>query len=242
VAKNQDISLVPQLELPTSGDLIIAVNQSMADRALLKKIAEKPAQTLKGQAEWALGIVTGNNQLFLSSEKKDNFEPVVTGKNIKPFTISDADNFLLLELDKLQQVAPLTLYRADEKLIYRFIADRPVLAYDNQQRLSLNSANILIPKVADYPQIIIMALFNSDLYSYIYRKKFFSRKILRSHLEELPLPLMSDAEKNELFFWTTNYLLSEDPEYLAEINGFVYQLFNLTATEIELVKKTQVRS
>lgn len=242
ISRDQQSSFVLQSELPSSADLIIAVNQSSEDRALLKKIADKPAQTLKGQADWALGIVTGNNQLFLSPDKKENFEPVVTGKNIKPFIISDAENYLMLELDKLQQVAPLELYRAEEKLIYRFIADRPVIAYDNQQRLTLNSANILIPKVADYPQIIIMALFNSELYTYLYRKKFFSRKILRSHLEELPLPIMSDAEKNELFFWTTNYLLSEDPEYLAEINQFVFQLYNLNELEVELVKRTQVKS
>jgi hypothetical protein len=58
-------------------------------------------------------------------------------------------------------------------LIYRFISKYLVFAYDDKQKLTLNSANIVIPKTDDYPIKVIAALFNSSLYQFIFQKKFF---------------------------------------------------------------------
>ena len=88
-----------------------------------------------------------------------------------------------------QQVAPKEKYRAKEKLIYKFISKNLIFAYDNCKRLTLNSANILIPEIPHYPIKVIAALFNSSLYQFLFQKKFSSIKVLRSHIEEMPLPL-----------------------------------------------------
>jgi hypothetical protein len=55
----------------------------------------------------------------------------------------------------------------------------------------LNSANILIPKI-DYSIKVILALFNSELYKQIFQKKFNSIKVLKSHIQELPLPILDE--------------------------------------------------
>jgi len=101
--------------------------------------------------------------------------------------------------------------------------------------LTLNSANILIPRLENYPQLLVMALFNSSLYAYIYRQKFFSRKILRSHLEELPLPILSTDQQAELLAYVNNYLMTELTDILTDIDGLVFRLFGLNEEEIKRV-------
>jgi hypothetical protein len=67
-------------------------------------------------------------------------------------------------------------------------------AYDDRQTLTLNSANVLIPTISNYPIKTILALFNSTLYQFIFEKKFGAIKVLRSHIEQLPLPDISKRE------------------------------------------------
>ena len=74
------------------------------------------------------------------------------------------------------------------KSLYKFISKQLVFAYDDRQTLTLNSANILIPTISNYPIRTILALFNSTLYQFIFQKKFNAIKVLKSHIEQLPLP------------------------------------------------------
>jgi hypothetical protein len=74
-------------------------------------------------------------------------------------------------------------------LIYKFISNKLVFSLDTNGVFTLNSANILIPKI-DYPIKVILALFNSDLYQQIFQKRFNSIKVLKSHLQSLPLPIL----------------------------------------------------
>jgi len=93
-------------------------------------------------------------------------------------------------------MAPLDRYKANPKLIYKFISKKLVFSLDTEGVFTLNSANIIVPKI-DYPIKVIAALFNSKLYQQIFQKKFNSIKVLKSHIQELPLPIL---EKNEYNF------------------------------------------
>ena len=59
--------------------------------------------------------------------------------------------FIRFDPDRFQQAAPERKYRAPEKLVYRFISKKLIVAYDDRGRLTLNSANILIPRVDAVP-------------------------------------------------------------------------------------------
>lgn len=52
----------------------------------------------------------------------------------------------------------------------------------------------MIPKVPNYPIKTILTLFNSTLYQFIFVKKFGVIKILKSHIEQLPLPEIDNCE------------------------------------------------
>ena len=56
--------------------------------------------------------------------------------------------------------------------------------------LFLNSANIIVCE--DYPMEILVCLFNSPIYSFIFQKKFKSKKVLKQHFQEFPLPVLDN--------------------------------------------------
>ena len=124
-----------------------------------EKIYKTNHVTLKGKASWALGIVTGNNKKFITFKRSPGFEPIYRGKDVKRFVLSSPSCYIRFRPHYFQQVAPEEKYRAKEKLIYRFISRNLKFAYDNCQSLTLNSANILIPKLPNYPVKVILALF-----------------------------------------------------------------------------------
>ena len=146
---------------------------------------------LKDNAIFALGIVTGDNKEYISNKKQDDNEVVLKGSNIQRYHISESKNFIRFIPKSFQQVAPTKIYRAKEKLLYRFISEFPIFAYDNQQTLSLNSCNIVIPQIDGLDIKYILAILNSSVTAYYINKKFNSVKLLRSHIEQMPIPFVS---------------------------------------------------
>ncbi len=226
---------VKQIRWALNLDFIFDISSTPYEQKILDKIYKTKHTTLKNQADWALGIVTGNNSQFLCQNPKKGYEPVYKGTDIKKFVAGPPSHYIQFQPDKFQQVAPVTMYRTGEKLIYRFISKKLVFAYDDQKRLTLNSANIVIPKIRDYPIKVILALFNSSLYQFIFEKKFFSLKVLRSHIEALPLPLWSKSAFTPVLK-TVNSLL-KDPakkqkkELLTQMDYYIMRQFHLSQKE-----------
>lgn len=138
--------------------------------------------TLNGNADFALGILTGSNKKFLQKNKNADNEKIIRGSDVFKYGYQRGSNYIKFEPEKLQQVAPVRMYKAPEKLFYRFISETPVFAYDDKQLLSLNSCNILIPHVSGIDMKYILAVLNSRVISYYYMNKFNSNKMLRQHI------------------------------------------------------------
>ncbi len=194
-----------------------------------------PHATLKGCAEWALGIVTGDNKKYLHPNHVDGAEEIFKGSDINKYVCGCASAYIVFNPSLFQQVAPEERYRAPEKLIYRFISKQLVFAYDCKRRLTLNSANIVIPKVKDYPIKAIMALFNSCLYQFIFQKKFSSIKVLRSHLEQLPLPLWSESVLSKLSTMADGVIRGSLE--IEQVDEFIFKQFNFSGQEIQRIRE-----
>ena len=192
IRKENETYYAKQSKWKNNIDYIFDIHANGVDTDIIDKIFAVPHTTLSGQADWALGIVTGNNKAYIANEQRKGFEEIFKGKDVEKFILSKPSNYIHFTPEKFQQVAPIEKYRAKEKLIYRFIAKYLVFAYDDKQKLTLNSANIIIPNIPNYPIKVIAALFNSSLYQFIFQKKFSSIKVLRNHIEQMPLPLWSD--------------------------------------------------
>ncbi|MCH5187323.1 MAG: N-6 DNA methylase [Oscillospiraceae bacterium] len=158
----------------------------------------KNAVYLKDNARFALGIVTGGNAAALENASVDNAEPVLRGSDILPFEIRDPSSYLVFDSSAFQQCAPEEVYRAPEKIVYRFVGRRPVFAVDRQGRLTLNSCNIIIPHIDGLSIDYITAVLNSECVGFFLEKSFDAAKWLRWHLEEIPIPYIPLVRQREI--------------------------------------------
>ena len=175
----------------TFSDGTLSLNVSDEENQCLGAISNiKNATYLKGKAKFALGIVTGNNKEYISTEKSDDNEIILKGSDIQRYGMTPSGNYIRFVPESFQQVAPVEMYRAKEKLLYRFISEVPVFTYDDRQTLSLNSCNIVIPDIDGLEMKYILAILNSSVAAYFISKKFNSVKLLRSHIEQMPIPVV----------------------------------------------------
>ena len=191
---------------------------SSADVEIINKIYSHKYKTLDKASIWALGIVTGDNSKWITNNKEFG-EKIYSGKNIQKGFISESDKYIDYKRENFQQVAAESIYRAGEKLVYKFISKRLVFAYDDNQRLFLNSANVLIPKLDGYSIKQVMAFLNSTLFQYIYQKTMGELKVLKGNLMQLPFPDMNFDKKEEI----------NDEE--------IFKLFKLSSSEISYIKQ-----
>lgn len=213
------------------------------EKSLIEKIETSvEVAYLKSNADFALGIVTGDNSHYVSKVKLEDSEIILRGSEVFKYKFAPANNFIKYEPEKFQQVAPTNLYRADEKLIYRFICDSLVFAYDNDQTLTLNSANIVIPKIEGLNIKYIMAILNSRVIQYYFNNKYKSVKILRAHIESLPIPVISSELQSQITHKVDCLLESNDPSEISlvyeEIDTEITRIFGLSDSDYEKIKTT----
>jgi len=226
---------IPQSRFLYNESTVFDVNINNNDNLILSKIFKTKHFLLKDNAKWALGIVTGNNKLHILDSSLVNTEPIYKGSCITPFQLKENQYFVKYERDKFQQVAKEELYRSKEKLIYKFISSKLVFAYDNKKSLTLNSANILIPSIPNYSIKVVSAFLNSNLFQFIFLKKFSTHKVLKSDLEQLPFPVLSYDIHNELEMLVSN-IIKGDLKLIEKINKIIFKLFKLKSNEIIHIK------
>jgi len=226
---------IEQARLLSNQDFVFDIHASSFDAEIIDKIYHARHTTLENKADWALGIVTGNNQKFIIGEQKLWFEPIYKGKDVGKFVLDSPSSYIQFMPEKFQQVAPVEKYRAKEKLIYRFISKYLVFAYDNKQKLTLNSANIVIPKISDYPIKVIAALLNSSLYQFIFQKKFSSIKVLRSHIEQMPLPFWDKKTFSEIIKLVDETI--KDKDNFEKLDNYIMDRFALSSKEKNYINK-----
>lgn len=204
---------------------IIDIYCSEEDQKIVDIVYKYPHTDLKNRAKWALGIVTGNNSLHLKKEQAKGLEAIYKGKELRPLKLGEASNYIAYNPKSFQQCAPDNLYRAPEKLLYKFISRDLVFSYDNRQLLSLNSANILIPLIDGLPVKVVGSLLNSAVYRFIFRKKFNALKILKGDIESLPIPIFENKE--------IDYILSITDEFIdgtinfSTIDNYFFEFFKI---------------
>lgn len=226
-----------QNEYLKNTDYVLNVFNGKDDTDLFNKIYSTKHTNLQGKADWALGVVTGNNKKHIVTKKGKSLEPILTGKDIKRYAVKKAVNFIEFIPENFQQVAPTHKYRAEEKLLYKFISKQLVFAYDNKQTLTLNSANVLIPQL-NYPIKTILALFNSTPYQFVYQKKFGAIKALRKDIENLPLPELNpdthtNIEKMIDALLKQNSSFEERNSHHKKLDEYIMNIFNLSDDEKE---------
>ena len=218
-------------------EYIVCATCNTKDNLLLEKISSATHTTLNGNAVFALGIVTGNNNKYLKEQKTENTEPVFRGRDIEKYVLPEPKYFLDFQPKLYQQAAGLDLYR-QKKIVYRFISEKLICALDVNGSLLLNSANLIISK--EYPMESLAALFNSDIYSFIFKKKFHSTKVLKSHLQDMPLPILSGEDHKFIkdFFQEAAFSVPEKLEkFQKKVDQIICKSFGISEKEYCYIKE-----
>jgi methylase of polypeptide subunit release factors len=186
---------------------------------------------------WALGIITGNNAKLLKSRMAQGLEPIYTGKDIVKYKLKPASRYIKYDRAEFQQCAKDELYRAQEKLVYKFVSSRLCFTYDDKQRLFLNSANILIPKVDGMSTKTVLAFLNSSLFNFLYVKRFDDIKILKGNLSALPFPKITPTTNAQLTA-LVDEALKGSADAVAEIDNVIFALYQFNNDEIRIIQES----
>lgn len=200
------------------------------DEKIIQKIIKKSCYNLKNSI-FALGIVTGNNKQNILKVKMPLSEIIYTGKEINKYVLSPSSKYIIYNRNKFQQVAQDKIYRAKEKLVYKFISEKLTFAYDNSQSLFLNSANILIPDIPGMSIKTVMAFLNSDLYEYIYKKMFGELKVLKGNLIQMPFPKITNELDQKISLMVDDTINGVNRE--KEINQIILDFYGIKLQDIE---------
>jgi type I restriction-modification system DNA methylase subunit len=217
-------------------DYIVSATGNAYEASLIEKIYNASHTTLQKGAIFGLGIVTGNNKKHLLSEKTRNSEAIFRGKDMEKYRFLPPEYFIEFQSELYQQVAPVEYYRR-KKMAYRFINNSLVFVLDNNKSLLLNSANFIISE--NYPMETITAFFNSDIYTFIFRKKFHSKKILKSHLQILPLPVFSPDTHQYIYALYSRFIEGANKnidEFQAEIDEIICKAFSIGKRQYNYIK------
>ncbi|OGY93071.1 MAG: hypothetical protein A3H70_05535 [Candidatus Komeilibacteria bacterium RIFCSPLOWO2_02_FULL_48_11] len=234
ISKENKNYVAEQAKWKNNRDFIFDIHASGFDTDIIDKIYSVRHTTLLGKADWALGIVTGNNKTYIADKQQEGFEEIYKGKDVEKFVLRKPSNYINFTPEKFQQVAPIEKYRAKEKLIYRFISKNLIFAHDDKQKLTLNSANAVIPKIPNYPIKAVAALFNSSVCQFIFQKKFSSIKVLRSHIEQMPLPLWSEKNLNDIVELADDII--KNKTNFEKLDNYIMEKYALSPKEISYIK------
>lgn len=218
---------------------------SMTDEEynILEKMDSLPDKvTLHGNARFALGIVTGDNKKYISHTKTPENEMILKGSDLYKFNFNSSENYIVFKPESFQQIAPTEYYRAPEKLLYRFICNQLVFAYDDRQTLSLNSCNILIPKIFGLNTKYILAVLNSRIAQFYFRKQFNSIKVLRAHIEQIPIVLAEKNCQDKIVSIVDSILENTDKTAVIDLynklDKSISTLYRLTPVEYHIIKSS----
>ena len=212
----------------------IFIHLSDEDVAIIEKIKQLKRYDLSTSV-FGLGVVTGNNKKKLFQEQIPGSEPIYTGKEIvNKYKFLPPKNYIIFNRANLQQVAPDEIYRAPVKLVYKTINKYLKIVIDTTGSLTSNSANIFIPTIKGLNVYTVMALLNSNLYSYLHLKMFGGvNKIAKENLMALPLPGITNEQDKTIKELTLDAMERDDYDSLQKyINETI---FGLTPKEIAYI-------
>jgi len=88
----------------------------------------------------------------------------------------------------------------------------------------------------------VISFFNSDIYTFIFRKKFHSKKILKSHLQALPLPVLSPDTHQYIYNLYNKNITGARvniDNFQYEIDDIICKSFSIDKTQYDYIKKNE---
>lgn len=229
-------TLIPQAYYESSHEKIFNIHYTRKAVSLMSRINDKECFSLKNNARFFLGVVTGNNPLHIRRHESPEYpDPIIIGKDIQQYKISFSGHYFNYNPDTLQQVAPRQLYLSKGKILYKFIGRRLTFALDEEGRYSLNNVNGFLSTHACLDPAVMVALLNSAVMQYYYENNFFTVKVLRGNLERLPLKHLPSPTQKRLGSLSRTLIDEDNPDSRArcreQIEDIIFHAYGIPDRE-----------
>jgi tRNA1(Val) A37 N6-methylase TrmN6 len=219
---------------------------------IIEKVYEKEHLTFGSICNINQGIaLKGDKSLSLKeSEENDECYKLLDGRNINKYSLKWDGVWLDYDLDRIHSCKRKDIFESAEKLMFRRVSSSLIFTYDDEQFYALNTLVIVNKKDLDKgPNLkFILGLMNSKLMNYVYSNKFKSTKTVFSEIQarsvkELPIPKISESHELEIVELSEIIIKlkqedSDTTELENEIDQLVYQLYDLTGEEIEIIENS----
>ena len=87
----------------------------------------------------------------------------------------------------------------------------------------------------------ILAILNSSVSQFVYQKEFHSIKVLRAHMERIPIPCAGKEVQNEIIAMTEPLIHGMEKEAAEtcrkRLDGRIMELFRLSAEEQRIIRQ-----
>ena len=187
----------------------------------------------------------GDKALSIKTVYSPGYFKLLDGRNINRYSIKWSGNYLDYHLERIHSCKRKDIFECNEKILFRRVSAKLIASYDDEQYYALNTLVVVTPK-HECRLKYILGLLNSNLFNYIYSKKFKSTKTVFSEIQAKSvgeLPIKKDsliANEIERLVSTVLSKKRTDPQSntcLEEtsIDLLVYHLYGLTYDEVLIV-------
>lgn len=244
-----DINIEEVLSSPT---YVIDTTSSSQEKKLFGKI-EANSRPLSNYIMFSRGIKTSDDKRFISKKNNNKYyKKVFRGRNIKAYQLNWNGEYIWYRPDLMRQkvgCVPHTkdFFEVPEKLITQRVNSscQLLVAYDNQQNYFLDTTNVSNYSTWDgsVPLKYLCGLLNSKLINFWYCKKYLMPTIGGYELHSIPIKTIKDY--TTFVHLVDNALISarhndmnELSAIMKEIDKRVYEIYELTDAEIQLIEQS----
>ena len=248
VDKEESLSFILQSTYKNIPENRIIYDYNQNDEILFEKI-KKDTIPLGQIVDVRNGIATksGKNQFISKTKLNDKYKKLLEAPEIYRYGYKWKGNFICYDKEALHRPRKEETFLAKKILIQR-VNSRLVCCIDNEQFYTFNSINNLVQINNDYELEYILAILNSKLINYYYKKLFsldagFTITVTKENLDVLPIKIIDKTSQKGLVDLVVTAINISDKsnvneDIINQIDKKIYELYEITDSEIENIEKS----
>ena len=236
----------PQSAWNVTDEGVINLKITKEESGILSRI-EEGSEPLDEYFEVKIGIKRANAPI--ESKVQENYKKFLLGRDIQKYIINFSNKYILFKKSLFHTTIDESIFLQPEKLLVRKTGNVLLAAYDDKQfYVDQSIYNLYLKNPVDLSLKYILALINSTLMNFYFKKKVVTNPdiypyIKGIHLKKIPIKTIP-LEEQKPFVEIVDKVLTQNrdsgalEEYNSQIDKLVYKLYGLTPEEIEIMEKS----
>ena len=225
-----------------NNDYLIAIKLDESSKKITDKINKISNFRLGDLLEIQQGIIYSGlpkEKVFSNYKDSDEYKKCLDGRDVCKWFVKwdeKKENKYIRYTNALHRPREERIFLAKEKILLPRKSTKISCGYDSEQYYALNTAYICLLKEAssDIELKYLLALMNSKLFNYYYKKVYLGWQIVIPALNELPV--VSSNYQQEIIDYV-DIILNSNDEYLIKkyekmIDEKIYKTYGLTEEEV----------